>query len=145
MPPKKRTCAASPVLGSDTDYVERTATGRPARRSTGRTSLPAGYVPTDAAFDQQNGDHSASDSGFEDSEDELSGNRTAKKRKRTSPTPSLNSDSECEVEQLSRDEASDDDIGLERLPDSSSTTTALPEISLTFNVPHGEHQMMSCS
>ena len=139
MPPKKRARVASPVLGSDIDYVERTASGRPARRSAGRTSLPAGYVPTDAALEQQGDDQLPSDSGFEDSEDEVMQARTPKKRKRVSPSPSLSSDAGDDVEPLPIDDISNDSDEVEDLKDSRPAEMALPEISLTFNAPAGMH------
>lgn len=137
MPPKKRARASSPVLGSDVDYVERTASGRPARRSAGRNSLPTGYVSTDAALDEQGDDQSASGSGLDDSEDEIMQSRTSRKRKRASPTPSLSSAAEADEEELPIYNITEDEDESEDLDGLQPASKALPDIALTFNAPPG--------
>lgn len=75
MPTRKRARSLSPVLEGDTSFVKRTKTGRPARASAGRKSLPAGYVLTDDVIHEDTKEQLCSGSDHDESDEDDEGER----------------------------------------------------------------------
>lgn len=75
MPKFKRARSSSPVLGDDTSFVKRSKTGRPARASAGRKSIPAGYVLVDDVVEEDAKEQQYSDSDHDESEEDDEGER----------------------------------------------------------------------